>query len=139
MGPSALSGLGSQQGENSGRFLEVGDEIRRSAGHEVTRGQGCLFCSGYNYSSQGTEKPQTRRPRMHRCTGNVALCTFWWLSSVLAFKHFPARVFLNRCEMTLSASGSRLDFPSSHTEVLGTWSGRNRSPIQTLESLFFFF
>lgn len=49
--------MGSQQGENSGRFLVPGDKLRRSAGRGVTRGQGALFCSGYNGSSQRTEKP----------------------------------------------------------------------------------
>lgn len=35
----------------------AGDELRRSAGPGVTWGQGALFCSGYNCSSQRTEKP----------------------------------------------------------------------------------
>lgn len=57
--------MGRQQGGNSGRFLVVRDEIRRSS-HGVTLGQGAIFCSGYSCSSGEQRDPKTWRAQQHR-------------------------------------------------------------------------
>lgn len=65
--------MGSQQGENSGRFLVARDKLRRSAGRGVTWGQGALFCSGYNCSLQRMEKPLNMEATAAQEMATVAL------------------------------------------------------------------
>lgn len=91
------------------------DELRRSAGHGVTWGQGALFCSGCNCSSQRTEKPLDTET-----TATLEMATVPLLGDAIFenlgdspqfFKHFLAHTWLSICEMPLSTTGSRLGFP----------------------------